>query len=59
VVDGVVHGLWRDAVVEKERYFNAGAGADDLSMPPPKPETVEPAQAETGFWQKLKKLWSR
>jgi hypothetical protein len=43
----------------KEKYFNAGATADDSSTPTQKPETAEPAQAEKGFWRKLKKLWSR
>ncbi len=51
---GRAHDRWA-----KERYFNAVTAADDLSTPTQKPETAEPAQAEKGFWRKLKKLWSR
>jgi len=44
---------------EKERYFSAGVSAADLSKPRQNPARLEPAQAEKGFWRKLKKFWSR
>jgi hypothetical protein len=51
---GRAHDRWA-----KERYFNAGAPADDLPTQTQKSETGEPAQAEKRFWRKPKKLLFR